>query len=67
MLVRSAWTGPLALARNLALAGTPAQPCFATRQEKKTLGTEVRRTPDVNLRFFGFFVELGGGVDDALV
>ena len=29
MLVQSAWTGPLALARKLALAGTPAQPRFA--------------------------------------
>ena len=39
MLVRSAWTGPLAPARKLALAGTPAQPrkpcCFAPLQEKK--------------------------------
>ena len=35
MLVRSAWTGPPATARKLALAGTPAQPCFAPLQEKK--------------------------------
>ena len=35
MLVRSAWTGPLALARKIALAGSPAQPRFAPLQEKK--------------------------------
>ena len=35
MLVRSAWTGPLAPARKLALAGTPAQPRFTPLQEKK--------------------------------
>ena len=35
MLVRSAWTGPPSLARKLALAGTPAQPCFAPQQEQK--------------------------------
>ena len=51
MLVRSAWTGPPAPARKLALAGTPAQPRFAPLQEKKTSGTEIRRTPDVKLRF----------------
>ena len=33
--VRSAWTGPKALAPKLALAGTPAQPQFAPLQEKK--------------------------------
>ena len=54
MLVRSAWTGPPAPARKLALAGTPAQPRFAPLQEKKTSGTEIRRTPDVKLRFVGF-------------
>ena len=37
MLVRSAWTGPPAPARQLALAGTPAQPRFALLQEKKYL------------------------------
>ena len=51
MLVRSAWTSPPAPARKLSLAGTPAQPRFAPTQEKKTSGTEVRRTPDVKLRF----------------
>ena len=35
MLVRSAWTGPPAPARKLALAGTPAQPRFTPLQEKK--------------------------------
>ena len=35
MLVRSAWTGPPAQARKLALAWTPAQPRFAPLQEKK--------------------------------
>ena len=35
MLVRSAWAGPPAPARKLALAGTPAQPRFAPLQEKK--------------------------------
>ena len=35
MLVQSAWTGPPAPARKLALAGTPAQPRFAPLQEKK--------------------------------
>ena len=35
MLVRSAWTGPSATALKLALAGTPAQPCFTPLQEKK--------------------------------
>ena len=54
MLVWSAWTGPLAPACKLALAGTPAQPCFVALQEKKTLGKDVRRTPDVKLRFVGF-------------
>ena len=34
MLVQLAWTGPPAPARKLALAGTPAQPCFAPLQEK---------------------------------
>ena len=32
MLVRSAWTGPQALACKLALAGTPAQPRYAPLQ-----------------------------------
>ena len=50
MLVRSAWTGPPAPACKLALAGIPAEPCFAPLQEKKS-GTDVRRTPDVRLRF----------------
>ena len=45
MLVRLAWIGPLAPARKLALAGTPAQPCFAPLQ-KKISGTEVRQTLD---------------------
>ena len=54
MLVRSAWPGPPGLASKLALAETPAQPHFAPLQEKKTSGTEVRRTPDVILRFVGF-------------
>ena len=53
MLVWLAWTGPPAPACKLALAGTPAQPRFAPLQEK-TSGTEVRRTPDVKLRFVGF-------------
>ena len=35
MLVRSAWTGPPAPSCKLALAGTPAQPCFPPLQEKK--------------------------------
>ena len=35
MLVQSAWTGPPALARKLALAGTAAQPGFAPLQEQK--------------------------------
>ena len=34
MLVRSAFQGPLALARKLAQAGTPAQPRFSPLQEK---------------------------------
>ena len=50
MLVQSAWTGPPA--RKLALAETPTQPRSSTR--KKTSGTEVKRTPDVKLRFVGF-------------
>ena len=32
MLVRSAWTGPLAPACKLALAGSPPQPCYAPLQ-----------------------------------
>ena len=28
--------------------------CFSPLQEKKTSGMEVRRTPDVKLRFVGF-------------
>ena len=32
MLVRLAWTGPPALARKLALSGTPAQPRYAPLQ-----------------------------------
>ena len=32
MLVQSAWTGPPASACKLALAGRPAQPCFAPLQ-----------------------------------
>ena len=35
LLVRSAWTGPPAPDRKLALAGTPAQPPYAPLQEKK--------------------------------
>ena len=54
MLVRSAWTGPPAPARKLALAGTLAQPHFAPLQEKQTSGMEIRGTPDVKLRFVGF-------------
>ena len=38
-------TGPPAPARQLPLAGTPAQPRFAPSQEKIS-GTEVRRTLD---------------------
>ena len=53
MLVWSAWTGPPAPACKLALSGTPAQPHFTPLQEK-TSGTEVRRTPEVRLRFVGF-------------
>ena len=53
MLVRSAWTGSPAPARKLALAGTPAQ--FASLlYKKKTSATEIRRTPDVKLRFVSF-------------
>ena len=59
MLVRSAWTGPPAPASKLALAGTPAQLRFAPLQEKKTSGTEVRRTPDVKLRFVGLIRFVG--------
>ena len=59
MLVRSAWTGPPAPACKLALTETPAQPHFAPLQEKKTSGTEVRRTPDVKLRFVGFIGFVG--------
>ena len=44
MLVQSAWTGPPATC--------PAWLRFSTR--KKISGTEVRRTPDVKLRFVGF-------------
>ena len=54
MLVRSAWTGHPAPARKLALAGTPNQPRFAPLQEKKTSGTDIRRTPDIKLRFVSF-------------
>ena len=43
MLVRSAWTGPPAPARKLALAGTPAQPHFTPLQEKKH---QARRLED---------------------
>ena len=43
MLVRSAWTGPPAPARKLALAEAPAQPRFAPLQEKKY---QAHRTPD---------------------
>ena len=57
MLVRSAWTGPPDPARKLALAGTPAQLCSSTR--KKTSGKEVKRTPDVRLRFVGFIRFVG--------
>ena len=53
MLVQLAWTGPPAQARKLALAGTPAQPCFTHRQEKKNRHG-FRRTPDVKLRFVSF-------------
>ena len=35
MLVRLAWTGSPARACKLALAGAPAQPRFASLQEKK--------------------------------
>ena len=59
MLVRLAWTGPPAPARKLTFAGTPAQPRFALLQEKKTSGKEVRRTPDVKLRFVGFIRFVG--------
>ena len=43
----------------LALAGTPAQAPFAPLQEKKTSGMEVRRTPDVKLRFVSFIRFVG--------
>ena len=49
MVVQSAWTGPPAPARRLALSGTPAQPRFSPLQEK-TSGMEVRRTLDVRFR-----------------
>ena len=58
MLVRSAWTGPRAPARKLALAGTPAQHRFAPLQEK-TSGKEVKRTPDVTLRLRFVVVNFG--------
>ena len=55
MLVRSAWTGPPAPARKLALAGKPTWPRFASLlYEKNTSGKDIRRTPDVKLRFVGF-------------
>ena len=46
-------------AHKLALAGTPAQPCFAPLQEKKISGTEIRRTLDVKLRFVSFRMIVG--------
>ena len=42
MLVRSAWTGPPAPARKLALAGTPAQPRYAPLQVLFESGLIVR-------------------------
>ena len=67
MLVRSAWTGPLPrLASSHWLGHLPslASPVASLLYKKKLSGTEksvteksgteVRRTPDVKLRFVGF-------------
>ena len=45
MLVRSAWTGPP--------APSLASPVASLLYKKKTSGTDIRRTPDVKLRFVG--------------
>ena len=55
-LLRSAWTGPPArlASPKLALAGTPAQPCFAPLQEKQTSGTNLKLRFVNFIRFVGF-------------
>ena len=55
--MRSAWTGPPIPARNLALAGIPAQPRFAPLQEKKITSSLKTQEKDFHVgfnRFVGF-------------
>ena len=54
MLVRSAWTGPPAPACKLVLAGHLPSLAALLYKKKKPLGTEIRRTQDVKLRFVSF-------------
>ena len=55
MLVRSAWTGVPASASLRAIAS----PIALLLYKKKTSGAEVRRTPDIKLRFVSFIRFVG--------